>query len=76
MSKQKHIVEIFPPKIPGENGVENISIENCPCPTCHGRGYIVTTEKAERVSKQCERCDGTGKLMGVFQIHWAPDYDN
>lgn len=48
------------------------------CPSCKGKGYLVTgvgyhgSEKGVEYTDDCLRCDTTGELEALIVIEWKP----
>lgn len=74
MSKQAHTIEVVPPRF--QEIRENMAFRGYRCPKCNGRGgFSEKTGFNEHSTKECDYCEGTGKVKAEVQINWKPDFD-
>lgn len=74
MSKQAHTIKVAPPRF--QEIREQMVFRNYRCPKCNGRGgFTHQTGFNEYTTKECDYCEGTGKVKAEVQINWKPDFD-
>lgn len=76
MSDTKNVVFIEP-KLFDFKKVEEFKFINIRCPSCNGRGKVPVHADYLGMEpddlEDCQRCEGTGKLLAYVRIGWFPD---
>lgn len=74
MSKQAHTIEVTPPRY--QQIREKMAFRGYRCPVCNGQGgRTEQTSFNEHTYKECDYCEGTGKVRAEVQILWKPDFE-
>lgn len=73
MSTQKYIIEIEPPTY--QQVRETMEFRNYRCPVCNGQGGFTEEVSHDHYqTKNCDYCEGTGKVKAEVTVNWRADY--